>query len=175
MVNTLKNYFSPLTAGGDDKSKQRSTQRHHQVNAGKRGMKPERLSALGALSSMRSKNMPAAEKGRETHFWSNEEIEKWIEDYVERETAGARKRVEDAEGAVHQEQDDMRHAEMAGLTSREPEKTFVEILVAIGDCLSDLVSSDDGEDGEEEDDEKTERANLSEDDEPGWVMGTITK
>ena len=59
--------------------------------------------------------------------------------------------------------------------SREPEKTFEEMLVAIGDSLSDLASSDDGEDGEEEDDEETEQGNLSEDDEPGWVMGTITK
>jgi len=52
---------------------------------------------------------------------------------------------------------------------------FEEMLVAIGDSLSDLASSDDGEDGEEEDDEDTEQGNLSEDDEPGWVMGTITK
>ena len=86
---------------------------------------------------------------------------------MERETAGARKRVEDAEAAVQQEQDDMMHAEMAGLTSREPEKTFEEMLVPIGDSLSDLASSDDGEDGDEEDDEKTEQGNLSEDDKPG--------
>ena len=72
---------------------------------------------------------------------------------MERETAGARKRVEDAEAAVQQEQDDMTQAEIAGLTSREPEKTFEEMLVAIGDSLSDLASSDDGEDGDEEDDE----------------------
>src|SRR5882757_9930732 len=66
-------------------------------------------------------------------------------------------------------------AEIAGLTSGEQEKTFEEILVAIGDSLSDLASSNDGEDGEEEDDEETEQGNLSEDNEPGWVMGTITK
>jgi hypothetical protein len=135
----------------------------------------ERIRALGALRSLRSKKKLAAEKRRETHFLSNEEKEKWIEDYVERETAGARKRVEDAEAAVQQEQDDMTQAEIAGLTSREPEKTFEEMLVAIGDSLSDLASSDDGEDGEEENDEETEQGNLSEDDEPGWVMGTITK
>jgi hypothetical protein len=94
---------------------------------------------------------------------------------VERETAGARMRVEDAKAAVQQEQDDMPHAEIAGLTSSEPEKTFEEMLVVIGDSLSDLASSDDGEDGEEDDDEETEQGNLSKDDEPGWVMGTITK
>jgi len=126
------------------------------------------------LRSLRSKNKLAAEKRRETHFLSSEEKEKWIEDYVERETAGARKRVEDAEAAVQQEQDDMVHTEIAGLTSREPEKTFEEMMAAIGDSLSDLASSDDGEDGEDED-EDTEQGKLSEDDEPGWVMGTITK
>jgi len=67
------------------------------------------------------------------------------------------------------------HAELAGLTSRKPEKTFEEMLIAIGDSLSDLASSDDGEDGEDEDDEETEKVKLSEDDEPSWVMGTITK
>jgi hypothetical protein len=124
---------------------------------------------------LRSKKKLVAEKRRETHFISNEEKEKLIEDYVERETAGARKRVEDADTAVQQEQDDMTHADIAGLTSREPEKTFEVMLVAIGDSLSDLASSDDGEDGEDEDDEETEQGNLSEDDEPGWVMGTITR
>jgi len=69
----------------------------------------------------------------------------------------------------------MTQAEIAGLTSREPEKTFEEMLVAIGDSLSDLASSDDGEDGEDEDDEETEQGKLSDDDEPSWVMGTITK
>ena len=52
---------------------------------------------------------------------------------------------------------------------------FAEMLVAIGDSLSHLASSDDGEDGENEDGEETEQGTLSEDDEPGWVMGTITQ
>jgi len=69
----------------------------------------------------------------------------------------------------------MTYAEIAGLTSREPEKTFEEMHVTIGDSLSDLVSSDDWEDGDEGDDEETEQGSWSEDDEPGWVIGTITK
>jgi len=68
----------------------------------------------------------------------------------------------------------MTHAEIAGLTPREPEKTFEEMMAAIGDSLSDLASSDDGEDGEDEDEER-ELGKLSEDDEPGWVMGTISQ
>jgi len=127
------------------------------------------------LCSLRSKKKLAAEKQQETHFLSNEEKEKWIEDYVERETTGARKRVEDAEAAVQQEQEDMMNAENAGLKNREPEETFQGMMVAIGDSLGDLASSDDGEDGDNEDDEATEQGKLSEDGEPGWVMGTITK
>jgi len=49
------------------------------------------------------------------------------------------------------------------------------MLVAIGDSLSDVASSDAGEDGEDEQEEETEQGKLSEDDEPSWVMGTITK
>jgi len=61
---------------------------------------------------------------------------------MERETAVARKRVEDAETAIEQEQEDMRSAESGGLISREPGQTFEEMLDAIGDSLSDLASSD---------------------------------
>jgi hypothetical protein len=123
---------------------------------------------------LRSTKKLAVEKRRETHFLSNEEKQKWMEDYVERETSGARKQVADAEAAVQQAQADMVYAEIVGLTSREPETTFEEMMAAIGDSLSDLASSDDGEDGEDED-EETEQGKLSKDDEPGWVMGTISK
>jgi len=49
------------------------------------------------------------------------------------------------------------------------------MLGASGDSQSDLACSDDGEDGEDEDDEETEECKLSEDDEPGWVIRTMTK
>ena len=50
------------------------------------------------------------------------------------------------------------------------------MLNAIGDSLSDLASSDNEEDAEdEEEDDDTEQGKPSEDDEPGWVMGTISK
>ena len=100
MVNAPKKNFSPLPAGRNGKSTKRSTQRRHQAKQDKIGFEVERVRAFGALRSLRSKKKLAAEKQRETHFLSNEEKEKWIEDFVERETAGARKRVEDAEGAV---------------------------------------------------------------------------
>ena len=49
------------------------------------------------------------------------------------------------------------------------------MLVAIGDSLSDLARSDDGEDGEDDDNEDSEQGKLSEDDEPNRVMGTINE
>jgi len=49
------------------------------------------------------------------------------------------------------------------------------MLVSIGDSLSDLSSSDDGEDGKEEDDDETDQGKLGDDDEHSSVMGTITK
>jgi len=48
-------------------------------------------------------------------------------------------------------------------------------MLAIGDSLSNIASSDNREDEKDEDDAKTDQAQLSEDDEPGWVMGTIAK
>jgi hypothetical protein len=109
------------------------------------------------------------------HILSNEEKEKLIGDSVERDTAEARKRVEDAEAASQKEQDDMNTAENEGLMNRESEKRFQQRMVAIRDCLSDLARSDDVEDGEDEDDGETEQGKLSNDDIPSWVMGTMTK
>jgi len=127
------------------------------------------------LRNLRSKKKLAAEKRRETHFLSNEETEKLIEDYVERETTGARKQVEDAEAAVQHEQEDMRKVEYLGLMNREPEQTFQKMMVAMGDSVSDLATSDNAEDGEDEDDEETELGQPSDDDEAGWMTGTIMK
>ena len=122
-VNGPKQHFSPLPAGRYSKLMKRSTQWYHQANEGKSGLETERVRALGALRSLRSKKKLVAEKRREIHFLSNKEKEQWIEDYFEREPAVARKRVEDAESAVQQEQEDIKHAEIAGLTNREPEET----------------------------------------------------
>jgi len=144
------------------------------VKEGKSGLEADRVRALAALRNLRSKKKLVAEKRWETHFLSNEKKEKWIEDYVERETAGVRKQVEEVKAVVQQEQDDMTHAEMVGLTSTESEKMFEEMLVAIGHSLSELASSNDGEDVEDEDDEETDQGKLSDDDKPRWVMGTIT-
>jgi len=49
------------------------------------------------------------------------------------------------------------------------------MLVAIGDSLSNLPCTNNGKDQEDEDDAVREQGKLSEDDEPGWVTGTISK
>jgi len=67
------------------------TRRQHQANEGKRGLEAESVRALEALRSLRFKNKLAAEETREMHISSNEERQIWIEEYVERETAVARK------------------------------------------------------------------------------------
>jgi len=95
--------------------------------------------------------------------------EKWIQDHVEIETALAGKRVEDAEIAIKQVQDDMRNAEKAELTTTKPETTFEEMLNTIGDSLSNLATSDDENDGEDVDDDEEDpgRANLAKMTNPG--------
>ena len=129
----------------------------------------------GSVRSLRCNKNLAMEKLRKTHFLSNHEKEKLIEDYDDRETAGARKRVEDAEAAIRQEQQDIEATKNAGLKTRQPEKVFSDMIIVVGDSVSDIITSDDGEDGEDEHDEEAEQRQLSEDDEPSWVMGIITK
>jgi len=110
------------------------------------------------------------------HFLSNEENEIGIEDYVDRVTAVASKPVQDAETAIIQEQEHMRNVEKARSTTTKPRTLFEEMLNAIWDSLRDLASSEAEEDEEDEDDDEddSELGKLSEDDEPGWVMGTIS-
>jgi len=177
MVDAPKKDLSPLLAGKYGKSMMKSTQWCHQVNKGKSGLEAERGRALGALHSLWSKKKLSAEKTRETDDTSNEEKEKSIEDYVDRETTVARMQVQDAETAIMHKQGHMRNVEKARSTTTKPETIFEEMLNAIGDSLSDLASSKDEEDGEDEDDDEddTEHGNLREDDEPGWVVGTISK
>jgi len=173
-VNARKNNIWPLPAGRYGKLPKRSAQCPHQAKEGKSGLEADRDRALGALHRLRSTKKLEAEKRHEMHLLRNVGIENWIGDYVARQTAGAWKRVEDAEAAVHRDHEDMKHAEIAGLTNREPANNFEKIMVAFGDSLSDLASSNDSEDGEDENDEVTEQGKLSGDDAPGWVMCTIT-
>jgi hypothetical protein len=62
MVNAPKKNFSSLPAVRNGQSTKWSTQRRHQANEGKSGLEAERIRALGALHSLRSKKKLAAEK-----------------------------------------------------------------------------------------------------------------
>jgi len=165
MVNTLKKKFSPHPVGIYGKLTMWSIPRRHQVIESKGVLEAEHVWALRVLRSLGCKKKLVAEKRRETHP-SNGQTVQWIEDHDERETAGAKKRVEDAEDAITQEQEDTETAENAGLKTREPKNTFHEMMVAIGDSLSNIATSDNGEDGEDQDDDDAEQGKLSEDDEP---------
>jgi len=76
-----------------------------------------------------------------------------------------------------QELNDMTTTENVGATTWTPKTMFEERLNVIGDSLSDLASSNEEQDGEHEeyDEDDTELGKLRDDDEPGWVMGTISK
>lgn len=118
--------------------------------------------------------MLAAEKRCETHILRNEEKEIWIADEIERETAVARQRVEDAVAVIREEQEDTQPADTTGLTTMEPQKMYHEMMVAIGDILTDIASSDYGKDLEDDNNDESEQGQLTENDEPGCVMHTIT-
>jgi hypothetical protein len=70
----------------------------------------------------------------------------------------------------------MRYAENAGLKTRKHKTSFDEMLNTIGDSLRNLASLDARGNSEDEDDdnEHTVLGKWREDDEPSWVMGTIS-
>jgi len=119
-ANAPKTNVLPLPAGKYGKSTTRSTRQHHQANEGKCGLEAGSVWALGTLRSFLSKKRLSVGNQWETHFWSNHETEKCIEDHVDRETAVARKWVEDAETAIEQEQEDKGNAQKTGLTTTKP-------------------------------------------------------
>jgi hypothetical protein len=98
-----------------------------------------------------------------------------MQQYIERDTAGATQRVEDAEAAIRKEQDNTEAAQNAGLTTRELENQFHKMIATIGDSRSDVSCSNNGNDADDVENEETEQGQLSEDDDPGWVMDTITE
>lgn len=63
------------------------------------------------------------------------------------------------------------------MPTRVPKNSFEEILIAIEACLSNLAILDDKEDVDVKADDRngSELGKLSENDEPGWVMGTLSK
>jgi Uri superfamily endonuclease len=177
MVIAETEIFSALPANKYCKPTRQSTPRCHQLSESKSGFEGARFAVLGALHSLRSIMKLSAEKRLEMHLINNEENRKWIDDFVDRETTVTTKQVPDAETAILQELNDMTTAENMGATTWKPDTTCEDMFIAIGDSLSDLASSDNeqaGEDGEDDEDD-TELGKLSDDDEPGWVVGPISQ
>jgi len=102
MVNAAKINFSSLPAGKYGKSTKSSTQRWHQGNQGKPSLESERVRALGALRSFRSMTELAANQQLVMQFLHNKVNDKWIDDYVQRESTGAWMRVDDSEAVIRQ-------------------------------------------------------------------------
>ena len=71
---------------------------------------------------------------------------------------------------MQQEQENIRKAANGGLTTREHNEPFQEIMVVIRDSLSDVASSDCEEDGEDGDHPDIVLGKLSEEEEPGLVV-----
>jgi hypothetical protein len=173
MVNVPKKNLAPLPAGKYGKSTKSSTKRRHAANKGKSGLEAERVRALGALRSLRSKKKIAAGKMKETQSMGKEEKERWIANYVERETLAARKRVEEAQAAVQRAQNKSEKSENELPAVVRQQQTFEEMLDAIGDSLSDVASSDDDLEEEEEEEDDDEDSVAEDEAEPGWVAGSI--
>jgi hypothetical protein len=76
-----------------------------------------------------------------------------------------------------EEQHQMGIVETGRLTITKPERTSWKMLNAIGDSLSDLACFAHEEQVEhvDDDEEAAGHGKLSEDDQPGWVMGTASK
>jgi len=97
--------------------------------------------------------------------------------FVDRETTTARKRVEEVATAIKQEPEAVKTAAIVELTTTMTEETFGEILNAMVDSLSNIARSLDVEDVKDKggEEEHTERGMLCEDDNPVWVIDTISK
>lgn len=68
----------------------------------------------------------------------------------------------------------MRKAEPAELATMWPTITAGHMTIAIGDSLSNHACSKTVQYGHDENDEDTELGKLSEDDQPGWVVATMS-
>jgi len=174
MNNTSKMNISPYPAVIYSKLTENTTRGRHQANDGKSGSNVDGAGAHQGLRSLRSNKKPAVERQQDTHFIRNEKQPTSIGEYVNREAAVARKWVQVGETAIMQEQKDTWEAENAQLRTREPERMFQEMLVAIVDSPGDLASSVDVEHRDSKLDEDKELGKLRDDDEPGRKMRIIS-
>jgi len=95
------------------------------------GLQAERVGALGALCRLQSKKKLSVEKRWEPHYLSKQAKEKWIKDYVERETAVATEQVKEAETVIMHEQENLRNVENAWPKTTQPEAVWAILQIPI--------------------------------------------
>jgi hypothetical protein len=117
------------------------------------------------------------ENGEETNLVGNEETEKSIADYVERDTSLERKHSQDAKTVVIQAPEDMNTAEIMGATTSNSEKMFTVIANSIGESLSNLAYCNNEHVSEKSQDDGSDPrlGKLSDDYDAGWVISAITR
>lgn len=101
---------------------------------------------------MQFKKTLLVEKWLEYHVPNFSEQQKWIENYVDRDTAVARQGVENAEWVIQQEQEDRTSAEIGWQIAWQREIKWREMLKASGDSLINLALAGDGEDNADQED-----------------------
>src|SRR6187551_3430319 len=144
MVDLPKKNYNPLPTGKFGRLDNPATLKRHRTNSGKSGVESERIRAHNSLHSLKYKKRRKAAESNEIRFMTKKEREKWIENYVERETATARKRAEEADSAWEREKERLAAEEtvMDQPTAVGSKKTFEEMLKDIGDSIEDLATSD---------------------------------
>jgi hypothetical protein len=123
-----------------------------------------------------AQNEASGGEERETHRLSNSQNKSFFTDSVEQPTAGAKKQLEHTNTVIMEEQEDLSDAQNKQSITRKLQIRFEKMLNAIGDSLSNLPNPDVEEDRYDKEDEvDTELGKLSDDDELGWVICTISK
>ena len=91
---------------------------------------------------------------------------------MESEIAAARQRVAEVKAAVEREKDSV----LRRVATDTTKITFEEMLEAIGDSINNIATSDEEDDKDkEEDGEDNVNSELSDDNKPNWIVGTINK
>jgi hypothetical protein len=79
------------------------------------------------------------EKRPEMYYFSIKVNKKWIQDYVDRETALPRNQIVDTENAIKQEQEDLKTTEKARLKTRQQLKQVVQRFNAIENSMGNIA------------------------------------
>jgi hypothetical protein len=112
-------------------------------------------------------------------FFDKEEKKQWIQEFVVKEMAAARKRVAEAEEAVERERERAEDMKLRRLAAGPTKMTFHGMMEAIGNNVEDVMTSDEDDDDEEDDEDDTDDTKVGDDAENEYecdsVVGTINQ